>query len=189
MEISPYDDRLTPVTNILQILRANHEVSDKGTSIGTAKFGPKLKTLTLIMFSNLYPLTNTGFINLGRAQFLSDLIIGGPIGICAHIFQTMGKIARQTATRMCLSFCSLIMKIMVLKGVCPPKDGTILVRQCPISMVSLQMSKSHSSAERENRNPSKTPKSESFPHATPSGHCSTTHTTLGHTKTTPPAVY
>ena len=186
MEISPYDDRLTPVTNILQILRANHEVSDKGTSIGTAKFGLELKTLTLIMFSNLYPLTNTGFINLGRAQFLSDLIIGGPIGICAHIFQTMGKIARQTATRMCLSFCSLIMKIMVLKGVCPPKDGTILVRQCPISIVSLQMSKSHSSAERENRNPSKTPKSESFPHATPSGHCSTTYTTLGHTKTTPP---
>ena len=98
----------------------------------------------------------------------------------------MGKTAERTMKRMCLPFCSLIMKIMVLKGVRPPKDGTILVRQCPISIVSLQMSKSHSSAERENRNPSKTPKSESFPHATPSGHCSTTYTTLGHTKTTPP---
>ena len=64
VDISPYDDRLRPVTNILQILRANHEVSAKGISIGTATFGPELKTLTLIMFSNLYSLTNTGFINL-----------------------------------------------------------------------------------------------------------------------------
>ena len=83
---------------------------------------------------------------------------------------------------MCLPFYSLIMKIMVLKGVCPPKDGTILVRLCPISMESLQMSKSHSSAEQEKQNPSKTPKSESLPHATLSGHSSATHTTHGHTE-------
>ena len=37
------------------------------------------------------------------------------------------------------------MKIMALKGVQPPKDGKILVRLRPISMVSLQASKSHSS--------------------------------------------
>ena len=75
---------------------------------------------------------------------------------------------------------------MVLNGVRSPKDGTILIHQRPISLVSLQMSKGHSSTEWEKRNLSKTPKSESFPHATPSGHCSTTYTTLGHTKTTPP---
>ena len=86
VDISPYDDRLPPVIEILHILGADHEVSAKGTSIGTTKFGPKLKTLTLIMFSNLYPLTNTGFINLERAQFLCDLITGAPIDICAHIF-------------------------------------------------------------------------------------------------------
>ena len=135
------------------------------------------------MFSNLYPLTNTGFINLGRAQFLCDLIIGVLIDICAHIFQTMGKTAGRVAARMCLPFYSIIMKIMVLKGVCPPKDGTILVRLCPISMESLQMSKSHSSAEQEKQNPSKTPKSESLPHATLFGHGSITHTTPGHTET------
>ena len=66
------------------------------------------------------------------------------------------------------------MKVMVLKGVHPARDGTILVRHRPISMVSLQMSKSHSS---------KVPKSESFPHATPSGHGSTAHTTPGHIET------
>ena len=64
---------------------------------------------------------------------------------------------------------------MVLEDVHPPKDGKILVRLCPISMVSLQASKSHSF---------KAPESESFSHATPSGHGSATHTTSGHTETT-----
>ena len=77
---------------------------------------------------------------------------------------------------------------MVLK-VRLPRDGTILVRQCPISMVSFQMSKSHSSAEWEKQNPSKTPKSESIPHVTPSGHGSATHTTPGHTETTSPHIF
>ena len=86
VDISPYDDRLPLVTDILQILGANHEVLAKGTSTGTGKFEPELKTLTLIMFSNLYPLSNTGFINLGRAQFLCDLITRAPIDICAYIF-------------------------------------------------------------------------------------------------------
>ena len=126
--------------DILQILGPDHEISSKGTSIGTTKFAPKLKTLTLIMFFNLYRMSNTRFINLGRAQFLCDLITGVSIDICAHIFQ-IGKTAAQTY----LPFCSLIMKIMALKGVRPPKDGKILVRLRPISMVSLQASKSHSS--------------------------------------------
>ena len=75
VDISPYDDRLAPMTDILHIQGVDHKVSAKGMSIGTMKFWPELKTLTLIMFFNLYSLTNTGFINLGRAQFLCDLII------------------------------------------------------------------------------------------------------------------
>ena len=163
--------------DILQILRPDHEISSKGTSIGTAKFASELKTLTLIIFFNLYPLSNTRFINLGRAQFLCDLITGVPIDICAHIFQTVGKTAARTVARTCLPFCSLIMKIRVLKGVHPPRDGTILVRHRLISMVSLQMSKSHSS---------KVPKSEPLPHATPSGHGSVAYTMSGHTETASP---
>ena len=83
---TPYDDRTPKVQEILQVLRPDHEVSSKGTSINTAKFASELTTLKLIMFSNLYPLFNTAFINLGRDQFLSDLIIGAPIDIYAHIF-------------------------------------------------------------------------------------------------------
>ena len=66
------------------------------------------------------------------------------------------------------------MKIMVLEGVRPPTDGKILTRLRPLSMISLQASKSHSS---------KAPKSESFPHATPSGHGSAT---LVHIETASP---
>jgi len=91
VDISPFNDKLALVIEILDILGADHKVSSKGTSIGTTKFGPELKTVTLIMFFNLYPMSNTGFINLGRAQFLCDLIKGAQIDICAHIFQTMVK--------------------------------------------------------------------------------------------------
>ena len=86
VDTSPYDNRLALVAEILDTLRVHHEVSSMGTSIGTSKFEPKMKTLTMIMHSNLYPLSNTGFINLGRAQFLCDLIKGAQIDICAHIF-------------------------------------------------------------------------------------------------------
>ena len=97
----------------------------------------------------------------------------------------MGKIAAW----MCLPFCSLIMKIMVLKCVRLPRDGNILVHQCPISVLSLQMSKSHSFAKWEKQNPTKIPKSESFPHATPFGYVSTAYTTPGHTETASPHTF
>ena len=72
-----------------------------------------------------------GFINLGRAGFLCDLIIGAQIEIYAHIFQILGKMASQSAARTCLPFCNLIMKILLLKGIRPPKNGIVLPRQGP----------------------------------------------------------
>ena len=59
------------------------------------------------------------------------------------------------------------MKIMVLEGVNPSTDGKKMDRLHPLSMISLQASKSHSS---------KAPKSEPFFHATSSGQGSTTPT-------------
>ena len=67
VDLTPYDDRTPKIQDILQVLGSDHEVSNTGTSISTAKFAPELTTLKLIMFSNLYPLSNTTFINLGRA--------------------------------------------------------------------------------------------------------------------------
>ena len=66
---------------------------------------------------------------------------------------------------------------MVLEGVHLPKYGKTLVHLCPLSMISLQASKSHSS---------KAPKNESFPHATSFGHGSTTQTTPMQTETASP---
>ena len=126
------------------------------------------------MFFNLYPLLNIAFINLGRAQFLCDLITRAPSDICAHIFQIIRKIAARSSTRTCIPFCSLVMKIMVLKGVNPPTDGKKMDRLSPLSMISLQASKSHSS---------KAPKSEPFLHATSSGQGSATPI---HTETASP---
>lgn len=116
-----YDDRLGPLDLILETLEVDLEVSSKGTSFGTAKFIPEIKTFALIIYSNLYPLTNTGFINLGRARFLCDLINGAQIDIYAHIFQILGKTTGRSAVRTCLPFCDLIMKILLLKGIHPPK--------------------------------------------------------------------
>ena len=177
MDKSPYDDRLPAVTDILRILGDEHEVSAIGTSIGTAKLKPELKTLTFIMFFNLYPLSITGFINLGRAQFLCDLIIGAPIDICAHIFQTIGKTVARSEAKMCLLFYSLLMKIILHEGVNPPRDGKLLVRRRPISISSLKKSKSHSSAKQKKQTLPTPPKGEFVQHGTHSGHGSAAHTT------------
>ena len=122
------------------------------------------------MFSNLYPLSNTTFINLGRAQFLCDLITRAPIDICAHIFQTIRKTAAQSVARGCIPFCSLIMKFILREGINPPSDGKMMTCLRPISMFTLQASKSHSS---------KTPKSAHISPVTPSASESETpiHTT------------
>ena len=82
-----------------------------------------------------------GFINLGRAHFLCDLITGTPIDICVHIFQTIRKTTARSAAKMCLPFYSLLMKIMLHEGVSPPRDGKILVRHHPISKSSLERAK------------------------------------------------
>ncbi|KAL0011087.1 hypothetical protein SO802_006195 [Lithocarpus litseifolius] len=162
---TPYDNRIPQVHDILQVLGPDHEVRSKRLSIGTANFTPELTTLQLIMFSNLCPLSNTSFINLGRAQFLCDLITGAPIDICALIFQTIGKTAARSTARACLPFSSLIMKIMIQEGIRPITDGKIVPCLRPIAMFTLQASKSHSS---------KATKTEPLTHAIPFGHDSAT---------------
>ena len=159
MDLTPYDDRTPEIQDSLQILGSDHEVSNTGTSISTAKFAPELTTLKLIMFTNLYPLSNTTFINLGRALFLCDLITGAPIDIYAHIYYTLRKTAVRTVARGIIPFCNLIIKLIFREGIIPPTDGKMLTRQRPISIYTLQASRSHSS---------KTPKSAHISPITPS---------------------
>ena len=141
------------------------------------RFSNVLHCLKLIMFSNLYPLSSTTFISLGRAKFLCDLISDVPIDICAHIFQIIGKIAARSTTRTILPFCSLIMKIILREGVSPSSNEKIVPRPRPISIYTLQASKSHSS---------KKPKSEPSTHASPSAYATVTFVQSTGTPFVPP---
>ena len=78
---------------------------------------------------------------------------------------------------LCIPFCNLVMKIMILEGVSPPIDGKKMDRLRPLSMFSPQASKSHSS---------KALKSEPFLHTTSSDQGSAM---LVHTKTVSPILF
>lgn len=49
VDISLYDDRVGHLDSIHKTLGADLEISYTGTSIGTRRFSPEVKTLTLIM--------------------------------------------------------------------------------------------------------------------------------------------
>ena len=61
-------------------------------------------------------------MNLGQALFLHDLNIDEEIDVCSHIFHILVKTAERTASRNCLRFCCLIIKISKLKGVSIMED-------------------------------------------------------------------
>ena len=59
-------DELNPDEEVLrEAVRANLEFSSNGKSISVASLSPELRLLIMIMFSNLYPLSSTGYMNLG----------------------------------------------------------------------------------------------------------------------------
>ena len=81
-----------------------------------------MRLLITIMFHNLYPFSSIGYMNLGRALFLHDLITDEEIDICSHIFHILRKNAERTASRNCLPFCCFISKNLKLKGIHPLED-------------------------------------------------------------------
>ena len=86
-----YDD-LCPNKELLkESLGQDLEFSSTGNSVNVSSLPPKLRVLTIVMFHNLYPLSSIGYMNLGRALFLHDLISDVEIDICAHIFHVLRK--------------------------------------------------------------------------------------------------
>ena len=122
----------------------NLEISSNGKSISVSSLSPKLKLLTTIMFHNLYSLSSTKYMNLGRALFLHDLIVDEEIYICSHIFHILSKIAKRTALRNCLPFCCLISKILKLKGIHPLENEFPHPKKSPINIRTLKQ-ESHAS--------------------------------------------
>ena len=59
-------DELNPDEEVLrEALGDNLEFSSNGKSVSVTSLSPELRLLTMIMFSNLYPLSSTGYMNLG----------------------------------------------------------------------------------------------------------------------------
>ena len=62
---SVYDD-LNPEEEVLrEALGDNLEFLSNGKSVSVASLSPELRLITTIMFHNLYPLSSTGYMNLG----------------------------------------------------------------------------------------------------------------------------
>ena len=140
-----YDDLCPKIEFLKMNLGEDLKVSSTGSSVSIITFSLELKILTLFMFSNLYPFTNTAYLNHGRAIFLCDLMNDVEIDICHHIFHILVKTATRTSSRNCLPFCSLVIKILKLKGVPLSEDESLLPKPQPIDTRTYNASKGHSS--------------------------------------------
>ena len=86
-----YNDLCLDVELLRESLGQDLEFSSNGNSVNVSSLPSKLRVLKIVMFHNLYPLSSTGYMNLGRALFLHDLISDLEIDICAHIFRVLHK--------------------------------------------------------------------------------------------------
>ena len=103
-----YDDLNLDEDLLRETLGRNLEFSQIENSISVSSLSSELWVLTIIMFHNLYPLSSIGYMNLGRALFLHDLISDEKIDICAHIFHLLCKTVLRIDSRACIPFCYLI---------------------------------------------------------------------------------
>ena len=137
----PVNDDLNPNEDLLRdALGRNLEFSQNGNLTSVSSLSPELRALTIIMFHNLYPLSSTGYMNLGRALFLHDLITDEEINICSHIFHILCKTVARTNSRTCIPFCCLISRILKLKGIYPSEDESPYPKPSPINIRMLNTS-------------------------------------------------
>ena len=142
---TPVYDDLCPDEELLRDgLRQDLEFSSNGNSVSVSSLPRKLRVLTIVMFHNLYLLSNTGYMNLRRALFLHDLISNVEIDICAYIFHVLRKMVLQTESRICVPFCYLISRILKIKGIQPTTDESPCTKPSPINMRTFNASIGHS---------------------------------------------
>ena len=138
-----YDEMEPDLEIFRNTFKENLVVSSNGKSLGLSSLSPELKLLTTIMFHNLYPLSSTGYMHLGRALFLHDLIADKEIDVCSHIIHILVKTAENEASRNCLPFCCLMTKILKLKGVPIMEDEFPQSKQRAINISTLNAIKGH----------------------------------------------
>ena len=96
------------------------------------------------MFNNLYHLSSTEYMNLGKALFLHDLITNEEIDIYAHIFHILCKAVARIDSRTCIPFCCLVSWILKLKGIRPSDDKSPYTKPSPINIRTHNASIGHS---------------------------------------------
>ena len=144
LPIPPVYDELNPVEEVLrEALGPNLEFSSNGKLISVASLSLELRLFTMIMFTNLYPLSSIGYMNLSRVLFLHDLITDVEIDVCSRIFHIVAKMVDLFASRNCIPFCCLISRILKLKCVHPFEDEHPYPRPSPINISILHVSMSH----------------------------------------------
>ena len=139
-----YDDLCQDEELLKDGPRQDLEFSSNGNSFNVSSLPHKLRVLTIVMFHNLYPLSNTGYMNLGRALFLHDLISDVEIDICAHIFHVLRKTVLRTKSQICVPFCCLISRILKLKGILSTTDESPCTKRCLINKRTFNASIGHS---------------------------------------------
>ena len=145
LQHSPVYDDLCPNKELLkESLGQDLEFSSTGNSVNVSSLPPKLRVLTIVMFHNLYPLSSIGYMNLGRALFLHDLISDVEIDICAHIFHVLRKTVLWTESRICVPFCCLISRILKFKGIYPTANESPYSKPSPINIRTFNASIGHS---------------------------------------------
>ena len=142
-----YDDLYPEQDLIREALGKDLEFLPNRNSINVSSLSLKLRVLTIIMFHNLYPLSSTRYMNLGRALFLHNLISNVEIDICAHIFHILRKTVVRTDSRICIPFCCLVSRILKLKSIYPSVDESPHPKPSPINLRTLNASIGHSKKE------------------------------------------
>ena len=144
LSIPPVYDELNPDEEVhREALGDNLEFSSNRKLVSVASLSPELRLLTMIMFSNLYPLSSTGYMNLSRALFLHDLITNEEIDVCSHIFHILAKTVDRTTSRNYLPFYRLTSRILKLKVMHPSEDERPYPKPSPINIRTLHASMSH----------------------------------------------
>ena len=82
-----YEGRLDSIKDMVLTLGG----SPKKSSMNTIPFSLEIRTLTHVMISNLYPVTNLTTLSAPRTIFLYDLFTHKEIDICGHIFHLLKK--------------------------------------------------------------------------------------------------
>ena len=97
----------------------------EGKCLNTIDFPVDMRSLTIIMMNNLYPVKKLTTINNARAIFLMELKEKTFIDISSHIFDTIMDETR-TTSRAKLIFPSLLMRIFRAKGVLISQDLSLM---------------------------------------------------------------